>query len=188
MKECFKKASLPVAKSFLLSYEKELDEAISKVGLPLVIKPYDLGIAHVEIKIKDDKAYIIEVGARTGGDGIMDQIENAFGVNPYFLHISSYLGKDLKEFTMPSAKQSCAIAFLKAREGKIKKINELKNIPKELSSIKITAKLGDESKVAKDWSAREGVVEFFFKELFKEKSFLPISLSKALSDELFEVE
>lgn len=26
-----------------------------------------LGIAHVEIKIKDDKAYIIEVGARTGG-------------------------------------------------------------------------------------------------------------------------
>ena len=147
-----------------------------------------LGIAHVEIKIKDDKAYIIEVGARTGGDGIMDQIENAFGVNPYFLHISSYLEKDLKEFTMPSAKQSCAIAFLKAREGKIKKINELKNIPKELSSIKITAKAGDESKVAKDWSAREGVVEFVFKELFKEKSFLPISLSKALSDELFEVE
>lgn len=89
---------------------------------------------------------------------------------------------------MPSAKQSCAIAFLKAREGKIKKINELKNIPKELSSIKITAKAGDESKVAKDWSAREGVVEFVFKELFKEKSFLPISLSKALSDELFEVE
>ena len=299
MKECFMKANLTVAKSFLLSCESELEEAIPKLSLPVVIKPYDfggsggvylaytkdeakqklrlskqliekykdkfkikgnkflieefidsmdevsvevlclknsyislsitekylsdkpyfsemahlvpshrnddknlhdlahrackalgidLGVAHVELKIKDNKAYVIEVGARTGGDGIMDQVENAFDVNPYFLHISSYLGKDLSSFTMPKAKQSCAIAFLKAKSGRIKKINKLERLPKELSSIKITAKEGDLSTEAKDWSAREGVLEFVFKEKFKEKTFLPLSLSKKLSDELFEVE
>ncbi|ABS44378.1 domain of unknown function family [Campylobacter jejuni subsp. doylei 269.97] len=149
----------------------------------------DRGIAHVEIKIKENKFYLIELGARTGGDGIMDQLENAFEFNPYFLHIASYLGMDLANFEVPKPKRTSSIAFLKAKVGKIKKINLPQVLPKELTSIKITTSVGNESLVAKDWSTREGVVEFVWENhFFKEKTNLPIDLANVLSEQIFELE
>ncbi|WP_203121260.1 ATP-grasp domain-containing protein [Campylobacter bilis] len=149
----------------------------------------DRGIAHVEIKIKEGKFYLIEVGARTGGDGIMDQIENAFEFNPYYLHIASYLGVDLSNFKIPKPKRTSSIAFLKAKAGKIKKINLPREFPKELTSIKITTSIGNESVVPKDWSTREGVVEFAWENhFFKEKTNLPIDLANTLSEQIFELE
>ncbi|MCX2682781.1 ATP-grasp domain-containing protein [Campylobacter sp. MIT 21-1685] len=151
----------------------------------------DRGLAHIEIKIKDNKMYLIEVGARTGGDGIMDQLENAFEFNPYFLHIASYLGKDLTNFEVPEAKRTSSIAFLKAKKGRIKKINALEklSLPKELTSIKITTNVGNLSTDAKDWSAREGVVEFVWENhFFQDKTTLPIDLANFLSEQIFELE
>ncbi len=52
-----------------------------------------MGLAHVEIKIENNKPWIIEIGARPGGDGIMDQIERVFGINPYKLHAAPYLNR-----------------------------------------------------------------------------------------------
>ncbi len=150
-----------------------------------------MGLAHVEIKIKEGKFYLIEVGARTGGDGIMDQIEAAFGFNPYCLHIASYLGFDLRDFQIPKPKGTASIAFLKSKEGRIKSIKSLEALflPQELRSIKINASAGSISSVARDWSTREGVVEFLWENyFFNKKTSLPVDLARALSEELFEVE
>ncbi|EAJ7108500.1 ATP-grasp domain-containing protein [Campylobacter upsaliensis] len=149
----------------------------------------DRGVAHVEIKIKDGNFYLIEVGARTGGDGIMDQLENAFDFNPYHLHIASYLGVNLENYEVPKPKRTSSIAFLKAKIGTIKKIHLPKQFPKELISIKITTSIGAKSVEAKDWSSREGVVEFIWENhFFKEKTNLPIDLANALSEQIFELE
>ncbi|MDX2323785.1 hypothetical protein OXW40_06095 [Campylobacter hepaticus] len=119
----------------------------------------------------------------------MDQIENAFEFNPYYLHIASYLGVDLSNFKIPKPKRTSSIAFLKAKAGKIKKINLPREFPKELTSIKITTSIGNESVVAKDWNAREGVVEFSWENhFFKEKTNLPIDLANTLSEQIFELE
>ena len=52
----------------------------------------DRGIAHVEVKFDSKGApWLIEAAARPGGDGIMDQVERAYGYNPYTLHVASWL-------------------------------------------------------------------------------------------------
>ncbi|MBS4275883.1 ATP-grasp domain-containing protein [Campylobacter vulpis] len=92
----------------------------------------DMGIAHVEIKIKNGNFYLIEVGTRTGGDGIMDQIENAFDFNLYHLHIASYLGANLEHYEVPEAKRTTSIAFLKAKIGTIKRIHLPQKLPSRI--------------------------------------------------------
>ena len=110
--------------------DKKLNQIAHSAALALGI---DKGLAHVEIKILEDSYWVIEVGARTGGDGILDQVEKAFGINPYALHIASYLGRDLSNFQMPEPKGSAFIGFLKAKEGKIQKIHYplIDDLPKE---------------------------------------------------------
>ena len=166
--------------------DKKLNQIAHSAALALGI---DKGLAHVEIKILEDSYWVIEVGARTGGDGILDQVEKAFGINPYALHIASYLGRDLSNFQMPEPKGSAFIGFLKAKEGKIQKIHYplIDDLHKELESIKITAKEGDIAKPPQDWSAREGVVEFYYpNQFFKEKTNLPLELLEKWSAKIFE--
>lgn len=164
MKLKFEEFKLPNAKFFLLQDESELKLAIAKIGFPLIIKPYfsemahllpshrfkdnalndlahkalgiDRGVAHVEIKIKDGNFYLIEMGARTGGYGIMDQIENAFDFNSYHLYIASYLGANLEHYEVPEPKRTANIAFLKAKIGTIKKITYQNNFPKNSPALK----------------------------------------------------
>lgn len=219
MKLKFEEFKLPNAKFFLLQDESELKLAIAKIGFPLIIKLYfsemthlvpshrfkdnalndlahkackvlgiDRGVAHVEIKIKDGNFYLIEVGARTE-DGIMDQIENAFNFNLYHLHIASYLGANLEHYEVSEPKRTANIAFLKAKIGTIKKIHLPQKLPQELTSLKITARIGDKSVEAKDWSTREGVMELIWENhFFKEKTTSPIDLANALSEQIFELE
>ncbi|WP_240981937.1 MULTISPECIES: hypothetical protein [unclassified Streptomyces] len=70
--------------------EEELLEALDAIGLPVVIKPYDFG-GSVGVVLATTR----EVAARAGGDGIMDQGERAYALNPYRVHIGSYFGVDL---------------------------------------------------------------------------------------------
>ncbi|MEU2790178.1 ATP-grasp domain-containing protein [Streptomyces sp. NPDC007100] len=147
----------------------------------------DRGLAHVEIKFAaDGTAWVIEVAARPGGDGIMDQVERAYELNPYRLHIGSYLGTDLLDVVAGAepAKTS-AIAFLKAAPGRIQDVMDGKPLPPEVRSINISAKRGDVSQAAKNWSAREGLIELEWDELFTEKTMLPVTMAKELSDQIF---
>ena len=95
-----------------------------------------------------------------------------------------------EEFKLPNAK-----FFLLQDESELKlaiaKIGTIKKIylPQKLISLKITARIGNKSVEAKDWSTREGVVELIWENhFFKEKTTLPIDLANALSEQIFELE
>ncbi|MFC5723909.1 acetyl-CoA carboxylase biotin carboxylase subunit family protein [Streptomyces gamaensis] len=150
----------------------------------------DRGLAHVEVKFgADGTAWVIEVAARPGGDGIMDQVERAYGLNPYRLHVGSYLGSDLFDVVGGAEPiRTSAIAFLKASPGRIQDIVDGKPLPPEVRSINISAKRGDFSQAAQNWSTREGLVELEWDELFREKTALPVTMAKELSDQIFVTE
>ncbi|MFC8228929.1 acetyl-CoA carboxylase biotin carboxylase subunit family protein [Streptomyces sp. NPDC057287] len=147
----------------------------------------DRGLAHVEIKFAaDGSPWVIEVAARPGGDGIMDQVERAYSLNPYRLHIGSYLGHGLLDVAAGAVPtRTSAIAFLKASPGRIQDVLDGKPLPPEVRSINISAKRGDLSHAAKNWSTREGLVELEWDELFGEKTQLPVIVAKELSDQIF---
>jgi D-alanine-D-alanine ligase-like ATP-grasp enzyme len=145
------------------------------------------GLAHVEIKFDaDGKPWVIEVAARPGGDGIMDQVERAYALNPYALHVGSYLGTDLLDVVAAAEPtRTAAIAFLKANPGRIEEINDKAPLPPEVRNVYIGAKAGDLSHAAKNWSTREGYIELEWDELFGDKTQLPVSMAQQVADATF---
>lgn len=130
------------------------------------------GMAHFEARITPSgDIRIIEVGARTGGDAIMDLVERSYGVNPYQLHVASYLGRPV---TLPEhfvSRGLSAIAFLKASEGIIQNVNLPRSLPDFVVNMQVTGKPLDISEKPVSWRAREGSLEFFWKERAPETGF-----------------
>ncbi|MEV6976583.1 ATP-grasp domain-containing protein [Kitasatospora sp. NPDC093806] len=164
--------------------DRELTELAEAACTALGI---DRGLAHVEIKFGADGApWVIEVAARPGGDGIMDQVERAYALNPYALHIGSYLGTDLLDVAAAAVPtRTSAIAFLKAAPGRIEDVLDGKPLPPEVRTINISAKPGDVSQAAKNWSTREGLIELEWDELFGAKTDLPVTTARDLADQIF---
>ena len=96
------------------------------------------GVSHVEIRIDEEGTpFVIEVAARPGGDGIMDLVERAYGVNMYELHIRSYLGS-LNKDTFDRQYEplgTAAIAFMPAQEGVIQSVNSTLKLPDEVVNL-----------------------------------------------------
>ncbi|MER5572441.1 ATP-grasp domain-containing protein [Streptomyces massasporeus] len=164
------------------------DEALTDLAVrACVALGIDRGLAHVEIKFgADGTPWVIEVAARPGGDGIMDQVERAYELNPYRLHVGSYLGIDLLDTVAAATPvRTSAIAFLKAAPGRILDVLDGKPLPPEVRSVNIAAKPGDVSHAAKNWSTREGLIELEWDELFDAKTPLPVTVAKDLSDQIF---
>ncbi len=149
----------------------------------------EFGLAHVEIKIKDNEFWVIEAAARPGGDGIMDQIERAYEINPYSLHVSCYLNENpFMHMEKLKPIQSAAIAFLKAPSGIIKEIKNTNSLPEEVHSLAIQAHVGKVSADPIFCLSREGTVEYTWENLFETKTDKPLEMTKILSEEIFEVE
>jgi Biotin carboxylase len=130
------------------------------------------GVAHFEARITPaGEIKIIEVGARTGGDTIMDLVERSYGVNPYELHVASHLNqlKPLPEKLI--AKGLSAVAFIKADEGVIEKITLPATLPDHIVNMQVTAKPLDVSRTLTSWKTREGSMEFFWPERQPEEGF-----------------
>ncbi len=145
-----------------------------------------LGMAHVEIKILDGQGWVIEVGARPGGDGIMDQIERAYDFNPYAAHVKAYLGESPFDIVRNITPQrTAAIAFLKAPPGIITDIRLPTKLHDCVRSLAIQASVGKVSEPPIAWRAREGVVEYTWPHLFTSKPDEPTRLTEALSQEIF---
>ncbi len=148
------------------------------------------GIAHVEARITPKgEVMLIEVGARTGGDTIMDLIERTYGINPYQYYVESLLDKmpTVPEVLMPRGVS--AVAFLKADCGKVLSVKIPKSIPKVVTHLQITAKPLDRSLVPNSWKNREGTAEFFFENEKPSKGFRKhLDLADSLVDEIFEIE
>lgn len=121
------------------------------------------GVAHFEARITPSGDFrIMEVAARTGGDAIMDLVEQCYGVNPYELHAASCLGRptELPERLVPRG--LAAIAFLKADVGIVQSVNLPKSLPPEVVNMQVTARPLDVSVALTSWRNREGSVEFFW--------------------------
>lgn len=121
------------------------------------------GMAHFEARITPSGDFrIMEVAARTGGDAIMDLVEQCYGVNPYELHAASYLGRAMELSERLTPRGLAAIAFLKADEGIVQSINLPRLLPSEVVNMQVTAKPLDASVPLTSWRNREGSVEFFW--------------------------
>ncbi|WP_340617311.1 ATP-grasp domain-containing protein [Xenorhabdus entomophaga] len=145
------------------------------------------GIAHFEARITPEgDVKIIEVGARTGGDTIMDLIERTYGINPYELHVSSHLNKlSTDSFILPP-KGLSAVAFIKAKEGIIEKVILPSSLPEYITNMQVTAKPLDISYPLVSWKTREGSIEFFWKNRKPEKNFREhVNITKRYSESLF---
>ncbi len=121
------------------------------------------GIAHFEARITPEgEIRIIEVGARTGGDTIMDLVERAYGINPYELHVASYLEVPVQIPEKLVALGLSAVSFLKTKEGVIEEVKLPKSLPEIIVNMQVTAKPKDVSEKPLSWRAREGSIEFFW--------------------------
>jgi biotin carboxylase len=147
------------------------------------------GIAHFEARITPaGEVRIIEVGARTGGDCIMDLVERAYGINPYELHVASYLGqrRELPESAKPRG--LAAVAFLKAGEGVIDAVKLPKSLPDTIVNMQVTAKPKDVSEKPISWRAREGSLEFFWRDRRPQPGFDEhLGTARAMAAEMFSV-
>jgi biotin carboxylase len=147
------------------------------------------GIAHFEARITPaGEVRIIEVGARTGGDAIMDLVERAYGVNPYELHVASYLGQRRKLPDSPKPRGLAALAFLKADEGIIDSVTLPKSLPETIVNLQVTAKPKDVSEKPLSWRAREGSLEFFWRERRPQSGFDEhLATARKMAAEMFTV-
>ncbi|BBH54201.1 ATP-grasp domain-containing protein [Fluviispira sanaruensis] len=149
----------------------------------------DKGVCHVEMRItQSGEIKLMEIGARPAGDAILDLIERTYGFNPYEFHIAAWQGLSIDECKISNKeKGTSAIAFLKAPIGKIKTIHLPSYLPNYITSLSISAKVGDISEESICWRAREGTVEFFWKDSVDkgEKLTKHIETAEALSQEIF---
>lgn len=122
-----------------------------------------LGVAHVEVRI-DAKGglFVVEVAARPGGDCIMDQVERAYGVNMYDLHVRSYLGQRqaLPQGLRPRG--TSAIAFMQLPEGIVARVTPPRELPEEVMSLYILAREGEAVGGSLNYDSRAGAVECFW--------------------------
>ena len=124
----------------------------------------DHGLAHVEIRLEDGKApQLIEVGARTAGDGILDLVERVYGFAPYELHLRSYLEQLDGPVPAGPAAGVCALAVLKAPPGRIGAIAAQPTVDPAVVSYEVSAAVGDTSSAeSANYLTREGYVECFW--------------------------
>ncbi len=124
----------------------------------------DHGIAHVEMRLAPDAApQIMEVGARTAGDGIIDQVEYALGLAPYELHIRSYLERIDGPVRVPKPTGLAAISMLKAPPGRIAEVRTLTRLDPAVRGYEVSAGVGARSSGSPaNYLHREGYVECFW--------------------------
>lgn len=124
----------------------------------------DRGVAHVEIRLEPDKPPVLmEVGARTAGDGILDLVERSFGISGYELHVRGYLDQLDEPPTVGPARGVAAIAMLKAPAGRISGLEVPTALDPAVSSYEVSVQVGDVSAAdAANYLTREGYVECFW--------------------------
>jgi biotin carboxylase len=120
----------------------------------------DRGVAHVEIRTRPEGLYVIEVGARPGGDRIMDLVYRAHGVDLYGLHAQGYADRFVARIG-PAARGVAEIGFLKAAPGRIREVRPADGA-EGILELALYKGVGDTSEPLSDFETREGHVEWFW--------------------------
>jgi biotin carboxylase len=121
------------------------------------------GVSHVEVRIDaQGRPFVVEVAARPGGDCIMDQVERAYGVNMYELHIRSYLGQPQQLPKDLRPRGTAAIAFMQTKAGTVTRVTPPRELPEEVMSLYILAREGDAVGTSLNYDSRAGAVECFW--------------------------
>jgi len=150
----------------------------------------DRGVAHVEIRVDAQGVpYVIEVAARPGGDGIMDLVERAYGVNLYDLHIRSYLGLLREDDKI--AKDvfgTAAIAFMPSKTGRITQVSVPTELPEEVKSLYLNARVGQSVGQSLNYDDRLGTIEFYWDGRVGDIGRRHLELAEQLRDEIYDIE
>ena len=149
-----------------------------------------MGISHVEIRIdRSGVPYVIEVAARPGGDGIMDLVERSCAINPYELHIKSYMGMKQNLPGEIKVLGTAAIAFMQISRGTISGIHIPGKLSKEFMSVYISAKIGDALDESLNYDDRLGTVELFWKnDTSPNLSGVHVQRAKDIAGEIYDIE
>jgi len=147
------------------------------------------GVSHVEIRLDArGRAYVIEVAARPGGDGIMDLVERAYGMNMYALHIRSYLGTLRSEDVVGrAARGTAAIAFMPSVSGRVQRIELPTSLPPEVVSVYLSARVGEQKHGSLCYDDRLGTVEFFWPVVDAGLHGRHLELVETLRDQVFTI-
>ena len=137
---------------------------------------------------------VIEVGARTAGDGIMDLWEKVHLKNMYELHCLSYMNKlNLDVVNFEESNRKAAIGYFIIPKGILKSIaidgNDAILHDKYIEKINIKTNIGANISAIKDWSTRYGFVNYYWydrADSVSENDFL--SQLKKLSADIFTIE
>ncbi|MFL6164581.1 MAG: acetyl-CoA carboxylase biotin carboxylase subunit family protein [Jatrophihabitantaceae bacterium] len=150
----------------------------------------DRGIAHVEVRFEDDQPpQVIEVGARTAGDGIPDLMEAALGIPAYELQVRSYLDC-LDEPPAIKPVGVAGLAVIKAPPGRIRAIRQPTRLDPAITNYELHAELGAISEVPQSYLQREGYLQLCWPgaqpaEIAEDAH---LAIADDLAGQLFEVE
>jgi cysteine synthase len=78
---------------------------------------FDLGLAHVELKVTADGPQLVEINPRPAGDNIPELVDRALGVSCLDLTIGQYLGQPVVASLRTEPRGGAAIRYLTAPPG-----------------------------------------------------------------------
>ena len=149
----------------------------------------DRGVAHVEVRVDAaGRLSLIEVAARPGGDGIMDLVERAHGVNMYDLHLATYLGQPVELPEAPPLLGVAAIAFMQTPRGVVRRVEVPRDLPPEIVSLYVNKRPGDRVGDSLNYDDRAGTVELFWSQERTNLGQRHLELASSLAREIFDVE
>jgi len=149
----------------------------------------DRGVCHVEVRVNAaGKLSLIEVAARPGGDGIMDLVERAHGVNMYDLHIAAYLGVLEALPEPPPLLGVSAIAFMQTKRGVVRRVSVSRDLPSEIVSLYVNKRPGERVGDSLNYDDRAGTVELFWPNERKNLGRRHLDAADGLAREIFDVE
>ena len=151
------------------------------------------GMAHVEMKVDIQKCdvTIIEVGARTAGDGIMDLYEKSMRKNIYGLHCKAFLNTLLDSDIPSKFINGSAIGYLHPNSGIVENIKTTELSPEVLKNvdfISVQAEVGQPVLPPQDFSTRYGFVEYTIWNDPTLKDFDLLKATKKTTEEIFSIQ
>jgi cysteine synthase len=83
---------------------------------------FDLGLAHVELKVDERGPQLVEINPRPAGDNITELVDRSLGISCLDLMIRQYLGEPVLSTLVTGPRGGAAIRYLTATPGTITSI------------------------------------------------------------------